>query len=111
MSAKQKQETAEEAGTIDSIVEQQPAVEETLPPEDGWLAISDEIKDGRVVQLTDDRVGFVNAQWHATRTYDMKQMKWIDTGFWKLAASSVTGATIFGLQKVSFIPIAYRPAG
>ena len=63
----------------------------------------------RVVLLTGDGARFVSAQWHPTRTYDTKQMKWVETGFWKLARVSVDGReVVFGVQKVPFAPIAYR---
>ena len=106
MTAKHKHEA--EASDIEALLG---AEVEAKEPEltDGWLPLTDDVKDGRVVLLTGDGARFVSAQWHPTRTYDTKQMKWVETGFWKLARVSVDGReVVFGVQKVPFAPIAYR---
>ena len=54
--------------------------------------------DGRVMVLYSDKGAQAEGKWHRTRTYDAKELKWVEGGFWR---HCLTGAHL------PFTPVAW----
>jgi hypothetical protein len=111
MSKKQEQlvEPTNEQAELDALMEGAPEPEPSIASEEPpaevseWRDMSEALRDGTVILLTPDGEHGFEAKWHITRRFDSQVCKWIETWSWVFARS-------FGVQRISFVPIGWKPA-
>ena len=93
-----KTETKPEGG--DGRIEAQKPIggDVTEAPKVEKFPMDTALMDGRVMILYSENGAQAEGKWHRTRSYDAKEMKWVEGGFWRYC---LTG------EHLPFTPVAW----